>query len=55
MPKFRVRLTETVIYEEVIVEARNLYEAEQKQIGMLDRDEIEIVMRDDTNYQIDEV
>lgn len=55
MKKFRVRLTETTVYEEVVVEARNLYEAEQKHIQMLDKGQVEVAWLDDTNYRIDEV
>ena len=54
MPKFRVNLTETVTYAEVVVEAKNVFEAEQKQTEMIDNNELEIVMREDTDYRVDE-
>ena len=55
MKQYRVNLTETLVYKEVIVEANSLYEAEQKQIELLDRNEIEIIERSNTDYRVDEI
>lgn len=55
MPKFRVRLRETTVYEEVVIEAKDLYEAEQKHTEMLDKGELKIKYLEDTEHQIDEV
>ena len=55
MPKFRVRLTETTVYKEVVIEAKDCLDAEEKHTAMLDRGELEVAYLDDTCHRIDEI
>lgn len=55
MRKFRVRLTETTVYGEMVIEAGSCYEAEKKHTALLDKGEVPVAYLEDTDYRIDEV